>query len=263
MEKRADHKKNRNIKLVIQYDGSAYGGWQRLGSTKGKPGIQELLEEIISDSLKEQIHLIGSGRTDTGVHALGQTANFHCSSPMAVDIIKAEINKNLPEDIKLIAVDIAASGYHSRYSARSKTYEYWIDKGDVPCVFSRKYALHIPETLDITAMKRGALYLVGTHDFKAFCTDRKDGKSTVRTIEAIEINCKEHIVKNTKPHLCIAITGDGFLHHMIRIIVGTLLEVGKGIKTPEAVAVILQSRRRENAGMTVYPNGLFLSKVRY
>jgi tRNA pseudouridine38-40 synthase len=263
MEKRANHKKNRNIKLVMQYDGGAYGGWQRLGSTSGKPGIQKLLEETISDCLKEDIIVIGSGRTDTGVHALGQTANFHCSSTMDLGHMKSIINKNLPEDIKIITLETAPADFHSRYNARSKTYKYFIDSGELPCVFNRKYALHVPETLNLKAMEKGAAYLVGTHDFKAFCTDRKDGKSTVRTIESIEINRKDQSLKNGGEPLCITITGDGFLYHMIRIIVGTLLEVGKGMRTPEEVEQILKSRLRENAGVTVYPNGLFLTKVRY
>ncbi|BCJ92636.1 tRNA pseudouridine synthase A [Anaerocolumna cellulosilytica] len=263
MEKRANHKKTRNIKLVMQYDGSAYGGWQRLGSTSGKPGIQKVLEETISECLKEDINVIGSGRTDTGVHALGQTANFHCSSTMSLDCMKSLINTNLPEDIKIIIMETASIDFHSRYSARSKTYKYFIDSEEVPSVFTRKYALHVPEVLNFEAMKKGASYLIGTHDFKAFCTDRKDGKSTVRTIEAIEINRTDRSIKYAEGYFCIAITGDGFLHHMIRIIVGTLLEVGKGMRAPEEIEKILKSRRRDKAGVTVYPNGLFLTKVRY
>lgn len=263
MDKKVNHKNSRNIKLTIQYDGTAYGGWQRLGNQKGKSGIQELLEEVLSERLKEDIRITGSGRTDAGVHALGQTANFHCTSSMAARLMKAEFNQKLPEDIRIQSAEEVGADFHSRFSARSKTYEYWIDTGEVPFVFTRKYACHVPEKLDVKAMGQGAVFLIGTHDFKAFSTDRRNGKSTVRTIEAIDISYKNNSIFKSDKHMCIAVTGEGFLYHMVRIIVGTLLEIGKGMRRPEETEAILLSRCREKAGMKVYPSGLFLTEVRY
>ncbi len=254
----------RNIKLILEYDGSAYAGWQRLGLISGKRSIQGILEECLSGCLQEDIKIIGSGRTDAGVHALGQVANFHCISNRSVKDMTAELNVLLPGDIKVHNMEEVDEEFHSRYSAKAKTYEYRIDQGEVQSVFTRKYTYHVPEPLDINAMNRAAAFLTGIHDFKAFSTDRKDGGSTVRTIENIRIYRLEAAkFRNPSNEARIAITGDGFLYNMVRIIMGTLIEIGKGIKRPEDVPVILEEKKRQQAGMTVSSQGLFLLEVKY
>ncbi len=254
----------RNIKMILEYDGSGYAGWQRLGTITGKRSIQSILEEHLSGYLKEDIKLIGSGRTDAGVHALGQVANFHCFSEISVADMKAALNTLLPEDIKVHCIEEADKEFHSRYWAKSKSYEYRIDQGQVQGVFTRKYTCHVPEPLDTEAMRKGAAFLIGTHDFKAFSTDRKDGRTTVRTIENINIyrpgNTK---YQSPSGEIRIAVTGDGFLYNMVRIIIGTLIETGRGIKKPEEVLGILEGKNRQQAGVTVSSQGLFLVEVRY
>lgn len=256
--------KKRNIKLIMEYDGSGYAGWQRLGTDTRKPTIQSVLEECLSSCLEEDIKVIGSGRTDAGVHAFGQTANFYCSCLLHPGEIKASVNLFLPEDIKVLHMEEADRNFHSRYSARSKTYEYRITQGDVQSVFTRKYSFLVSEPLNTAAMEKGAGYLLGTHDFKAFSSDRKDGKSTVRTINEIKIDTfPGRYQKNYGSEIRVTITGDGFLYNMVRIITGTLIEIGKGRRRPEDIPIILKSKVREEAGPTVTSQGLFLVKVNY
>lgn len=246
----------RNIKIVIMYDGSGYGGWQRLGKLDKKPSIQNTLEELFSNYFGENIKLIGSGRTDAGTHAYGQVANFHCHSKQPADKMKKELNILLPEDIAILEICDEAAEFHSRYSAKVKTYRYRIDQDETQSVFSRKYTYHMPKPLNLDNMAKASALLTGTHDFKAFSTDRKDKKSTIRTIESIKIHRHDK-------ELWIDITGDGFLYNMARIIVGTLLEVGEGTRQPEEISAILASRDRRMAGLTVSSQGLFLYNVRY
>lgn len=238
------------------YDGSSYSGWQRLGKQDKKPSIQYILEECISDYLGETIKIIGSGRTDAGVHALGQVANFHCHSNLSTDEIQKNINSKLPEDIVLLEIEDVKYDFHSRYSAKSKTYEYWIDFREPPNVFTRKYAYHVTSPFNWEDMRKASKHLIGTHDFKAFSTDRKDKKSTIRTVESITIDVQENDVR-------IRITGDGFLYNMVRIIVGTLLEIGEGLRKPEDIPIILKEKSRQSAGITVSSHALFLLDVRY
>lgn len=254
----------RNIKLILAYDGSAYAGWQRLGIINGKRSIQGILEECLSACLREDIKVIGSGRTDAGVHALAQTANFHCNSKESAEDMKAALNRLLPEDIKVLHMEETDKAFHSRYLAKAKTYEYRIAQGEVPSVFTRKYTYHAAGYLNVAAMEKAAGYFLGTHDFKGFSTDRKDGKSTVRTIEAIKIYTSG-ADKGINPcqELRIAVTGDGFLYNMVRIIIGTLIEIGKESRQPEEVCRILKAKDRELAGLTVSSRGLFLVEVRY
>lgn len=246
----------RNIKIVIMYDGSGYSGWQRLGKQDKKPSIQNILEELFSNYLGEDIKLIGSGRTDAGTHAFGQVANFHCHSEQSADKMKKELNILLPEDIAILEMCDEAMEFHSRYSAKAKTYRYRIDQGETQSVFLRKYTYHMPKPMKLEDMIKASVYLKGKHDFKAFSTDRKDNKSTIRTIESIEIY-------RHKNELWIDITGDGFLYNMARIIVGTLMEVGEGTRQPDEIKAILASGDRHMAGITVSSQGLFLCNVRY
>ena len=253
----------RNMKLILEYDGSGYAGWQRLHVAIGKKSVQSVLEECISGYLGENIKVIGSGRTDAGVHALGQVANFYCTSEHSAEDMKQKINALLPDDIKVKDLKETDQAFHSRYSAKAKTYEYRISRGEVPSVFTRKYTYHVTEALDVDSMKKAAAFLTGTHDFKAFSTDRKDGKSTIRTVENIRIYKAESRWKKSSEEVRIAITGDGFLYNMVRIITGTLIEVGQGKRKPEEVINILSGKVRQQAGMTVSSQGLFLLEVRY
>ena len=264
-----DSLNKRNIKLTIMYDGSGYAGWQRLGNLNKKSSIQTVLEESLSLYLGEEIKAIGSGRTDAGAHALGQVANFSCHSKQSVEDMSKGLNEVLPEDIAILNMKEVNKDFHSRYSAKAKTYEYRIDEGETQSVFTRKYTHHVPSPLNLEAMIEASAYLIGTHDFKAFSTDRKDGKSTSRTIESINIKRdanKRQLLKKTginSNELRITLTGDGFLYNMVRIIVGTLIEVGEGTRRPEDIKNILESRNRQMAGITVSSQGLFLCHVRY
>lgn len=254
----------RNVKFIVKYDGSAYAGWQRLGHEKSLSSIQGILEENLSLLLKEKIKITASGRTDAGVHALGQVVNFHCNSGYPLEKLQVDLNQKLPEDIKIILTEAAESDFHSRYSAKSKTYEYRIDQNEKACVFTRKYTYHYPKELNTTAMKSAAAWLIGTHDFRAFTTDKNEDKSTVRTIESIDIYpYEEKRFHNHSKELRIAITGDGFLYNMVRIIAGTLLEVGEGKRQPEEIKKILEGKSRKEAGITISSSGLFLIQVRY
>lgn len=245
---------NKNYKLTIQYDGTRYKGWQSQKSTDVT--IQGKLNAVFSQLEGKEVELQGSGRTDAGVHAAGQTASVHLSVDMEIPQILAYVNHYLPEDIGVVDMEEAPERFHARLSATRKTYIYRIFNSSAPNVFERKWMYTIPEKLDLSAMKQAAAFLEGTHDFAAFCTNRSKKKTTVRTIYQIEISRKEQEVD-------IIITGNGFLHNMVRIIVGTLVEVGLHKKKPEEVEAVLKSEKRENAGITMPAKGLTLWKVEY
>lgn len=256
---------NYNIKLILDYDGSNYSGWQRLKETNQKDSIQLVVEKVISEYFNEDIKIIGSGRTDAGVHALGQVANFYCKEKPDLIVLRKELNNKLPEDICILHLEEVNKEFHSRYSAKSKTYEYRLDVGETQSVFTRRYTCHIVDKLNVNLMKEAASYLVGTHDFKAFTSEKNEKKSTIRTIEDIKIyyySEDNDFIKSSK-ELRISITGDGFLYNMVRIIVGTLIDVGKGLKKPEDMKTILESKNRQYAGMTVSSHALFLCSVTY
>jgi tRNA pseudouridine38-40 synthase len=242
----------RNIRLLVQYEGTRYQGWQRQQSTENT--IQGKLETLLGRMCGEPVELQGSGRTDAGVHALGQVANFHTECDMPVEEMQTYINHYLPEDIAVVEVREAAPRFHSRLNACGKHYEYRVINSDIPDVFRRRYALEVPEPLDVEAMERAAALLLGEHDFQSFTSARKGKKSTVRRIDEIRITRDGNL-------LCFSFKGDGFLYHMIRILMGTLLEVGMGRKSPESMEAILESRNREQAGMLVPAKGLTLVEV--
>ena len=244
----------RNLRLDICYDGTRYRGWQRLPGRDDT--IQGKLETTLSRILDEPVEVSGSGRTDAGVHALGQVANFHTESAMSVEEILEYCNRYLPEDIAVVEVSEAAPRFHSRLNATGKRYRYRIINSQIPDVFWRRYATEEPEELDLDAMRKAAERLLGEHDFKAFTSAKKSKKSTVRRIDEIRIERIENRVE-------FVFTGNGFLHHMIRILMGTLLEVGKGIRTPESVSDILKSGDRAKAGALVPAKGLVLEEVFY
>lgn len=243
----------RNYKMVLSYDGSRYKGWQRLGN--GELTIQETIERAIEKVLGCKVEIQGSGRTDAGVHAKGQVANVKMPILLKEDFQK-KMNDVLPEDIRLLCVEMVHTGFHSRYSAKAKSYRYYVDTKEKPDVFQRKYSCHYPEILDINAMQKAAEYLKGTHDFTSFTDDKTVGKDKQRTIYQIEI-------WEEKGTYCFSYYGDGFMQHMVRIITGTLLEVGKGARNPEEIAMIIEQRERAKAGFMAPAKGLFLEYVEY
>ncbi len=242
----------RNIRLLLQYEGTRYQGWQRQSSTDNT--IQGKLETLLSRMCKEAVGLQGSGRTDAGVHALGQVANFHTDCTMSPEEMRSYINRYLPEDIAVVEVSEVSARFHSRLNARGKHYVYHVINSDVPDVFRRRYALEVPEALDVGAMERAAALLLGEHDFKSFTSAKKGKKSTVRRIDEIAITGEGGL-------LCFSFRGNGFLHHMIRILMGTLLEVGMGKRTPESMTELLAACDREQAGPLVPAKGLTLAEV--
>ena len=244
----------RNIKIVISYDGTRYNGWQRRDNTDQT--IQGKLEQLLSRMTGEEIEIDGSGRTDGGVHAHGQVANFHTNTKMTCEEILAYMNEYLPMDIAVLDVRDASERFHSRLNVKRKTYCYHIWNSSVPNVFERKYSYQVPETLNIEAMRKASSYLIGTHDFKAFCARKKMKKSTVRMIESIDF-------EKNGDMLLIRYKGNGFLYNMVRILTGTFIEVGLGTRTPESVEEALVSLNREKAGFTAPAQGLFLEKVDY
>ena len=243
----------RNLRLDICYDGTRYRGWQRL---KGEDNtIQGKIETALSRILGEPIEISGSGRTDAGVHARGQVANFHCESNMPVSEILAQLRKYLPEDIGIMACKDCSERFHARLNAKEKTYQYRIWNSDLPCVFERRFVTAMPEELDLDAMKAAADYFIGEHDFAAFCGNPKFKKSTVRYIRSLEMERVDEEIR-------ITVTGNGFLHNMVRIIVGTLIEVGRGERKTESIPELFGSKRAE-AGFLVPPQGLCLMEVYY
>lgn len=244
----------RNIQLLLQYDGSRYSGWQSQGNTDNT--IQAKLTSVLEKMTGEEIDLQGSGRTDAGVHAAGQTANFKTRCPLSCEKIVAYANQYLPEDIAVLKAEERDLRFHSRLGAVRKTYVYRIWNSPVPNVFERKYLYQAAELLDVKAMEQAAELLLGTHDFKAFSSVKKTKKSTVRTIERIRLERHGDEVR-------LIFTGNGFLYHMVRILTGTLLEVGMGRRKAEEMGEILKSLDREQAGFLAPAQGLCLWSVEY
>lgn len=244
----------RNIKLTIEYDGSRYSGWQRLKNSDET--IQGKLESVISEMVASPIEIIGSGRTDAGVHAKGQVANFHTKSKMPIREIHKYINYYLPQDIVVKEVIEVPERFHSRYNVKSKKYVYYIWNHWIPSAFDRKYSYHLVEKLDIELMKEASKKLVGIHDFIGFSSVKKTNKSTTRTIKEATITNEGNMVK-------FIFIGDGFLYNMVRIMMGSLVEIGLKQKEISYIDDILESKNRSLAGKTLPPQGLFLEKVYY
>ena len=243
-----------NYKLTIQYDGTRYNGWQRQGNTENT--IQGKLNEVIGRYLGEDIDIAGSGRTDAGVHAYGQVANFKTNKYLDRDRFLSDINSYLPLDIRILSIRPVDERFHARLSAVSKTYEYVIDNGSVADVFARKYSYRMDEDLDVEKMRAAAAFLVGTHDYLSFCGNKKFKKSSVRTVTDLSITASDGKVR-------ISYSGNGFLQNMVRIMTGTLIEVGLGKREPKSMTDILEARSREAAGWMAPPEGLFLKCVEY
>ncbi|MCD8036858.1 MAG: tRNA pseudouridine(38-40) synthase TruA [Clostridiales bacterium] len=244
----------KNIAVTIQYDGTRYKGWQKQGNTSDT--IQGKLEALLSRMAGEEIEIHGSGRTDAGVHAAAQQANFHIDTDMSADEIMDYMNTYLPEDIGVISAREASPRFHSRLNAIKKTYCYRIHTGRVPDALNARFEWVHPEPLDIEAMKEASEYLLGTHDFKSFTDLKKSKKSTCRTIESIEF-------KENGADLAIYFTGDSFLYHMVRILTGTLAEIGEGKRQPDEIPEIISALSRQAAGPLAPAKGLTLMKVYY
>ena len=243
----------RNIKLTIEYDGTSYGGWQK---QKNNRTIQQCIEEAIKLLTGEEVELIGSSRTDAGVHAKGMVANFITNSQIPADKFREAINTKLPDDIGIIKSEEVDKNFHSRYDSKGKTYCYTlVNRYEKVCI-GRNYVYQVRDELNYNLMKEAAKYFLGKHDFKAFKTNGSSVKTSVRTINGLELELKGDVIK-------IFVSADGFLYNMVRIIVGTLIEVGKGKIKPEDIESIIKNGDRSKAGPCVPPNGLVLEKVFY
>lgn len=243
----------RNIKLIIEYDGKGFNGWQK---QPNKLNIQGEIEKAIGEITGETIELIASGRTDAGVHSLGQTANFKTESSIPTEKFAKAINSKLKKSIVIKSAEEVNEKFHSRYSVKSKTYRYIINNSENGTAIYRGLEYHIPMKLDYKKMNEAIQYFIGEHDFKAFKASGTSSKSSVRKI-------LDGKVEKEGERIIIEITGTGFLYNMVRIISGTLVEVGLGKIKPEEIAEIINSQDRTKAGKTLPAHGLYLLKVEY
>lgn len=244
----------KNYKLTVAYDGSRYFGWEHQPNTDLT--IQGKLESVLSALAGTEVEVIGAGRTDAGVHAKGMAANVHMDVELDPDDIRDYLNRYLPDDICVREVREASDRFHSRYNALGKTYCYTCYVGNLKPVFNRKYVYVTGQVPDVERMRQAAEYLMGTHDFASFCSNPRMKKSTVRKVDDIRIIMKES-------YLNMTFHGTGFLQHMVRILSGTLLEVGYGKRTPESMEELIEAKNRSLAGFTAPAKGLCLLKVDY
>ena len=243
----------RNIKLVIEYDGKDFNGWQKQPT---KLNIQGEIEKAIERITGEEVDLMASGRTDAGVHSFGQVANFKTNSNIPIEKFAIALNSNLKKSIRIKLAEEVNERFHSRLNCKRKTYRYVIDNSKYGSAIYRNLETHIPTPLNVEKMKEAVKYFEGEHDFKAFKASGTSSKSSVRTIY-------EAKVKKEGEKIYISLTGNGFLYNMVRIIAGTLVEVGLGKIKPEEIPNIIDSKNRENAGKTLPPQGLYLVNVEY
>lgn len=248
----------KNIRLTIQYDGTRYKGWQRQREKNDNiTTIQGKIENVLTKMLGEEIELIGCSRTDAGVHVENYIANFFTKSEYSFEEMKKYLLDYLPEDIVIKNIKLAGDRFHSRYNVKSKTYVYRIDNKDYMDVFNKRFSYYLKDKLDVVSMKKASNYLIGTHNFKSFTNLKANTKkSTIRTINFINIIENNGIIE-------IEINGDGFLLNMVRIIVGTLIEVGNKKINPEDIKDILEKENREFAGDKVPAKGLILKEIFY
>lgn len=244
----------RNIKLTIEYDGTNYQGWQRQKNTHRT--LQEIIEKTLKRILQEGVRLIASGRTDTGVHARAQVANFKTSKQIPSKNLKQALNSLLPDDIVITKTQDVDLDFHSRFDAKSKFYRYTILNQKHPCALWRNFSYFLPYKLDFKLMQKEAKSLVGRHNFSSFQAADKKPRDSIRTIEKIKVSKKGKFIY-------IDIQADGFLYKMVRNIVGTLIEIGRRKRAPRSIQKILASRNRQFAGPTVPGHGLCLLRVKY
>lgn len=244
----------RNFKMTVEYDGSAYCGWQRQDNGTS---IQQLLEEAIQKITGQTVSVIGSGRTDAGVHAMNQVGSFKCATSLPVHKIFMGMNSVLPPDIVVKKLEERADDFHALRDVKSKIYVYKIYNQKLRPALGRNYFWHVRYSLDMDRMKKAAKYLLGTHDFSCFCATGTDVKDRVRTIVDIEIK------KGEEGLIEIKVESHGFLKYMVRNIIGTLVDVGRGKREPDEMKVIIESKNRNIAGATAPACGLFLKEVKY
>lgn len=244
----------KNIKIILAYDGSRYNGWQKQGNTEQT--IQGKLEHLLYRMTGEEIEVHGSGRTDAGVHAKGQAANFITKSDWPLDKIQAHMNQFLPEDIAVVEISEEKEKFHARLNAVKKQYDYTIWNSSIPNVFERKYIYCLENRLNIEEMKKAAVYFLGEHDFKSFCGNKRTKKSAVRTIYEISI-------WREGEKIILSFIGNGFLYNMVRILTGTLIEVGLGKRKAEDMEALIKAGERDKAGYLAPAKGLCLKKVWY
>lgn len=243
--------------MCLAYDGTAYAGWQVQTKQPWVKTVQGTVEHALRKITKEHdLTVTGAGRTDAGVHARGQVIHFDTESRVPTDRFPLAVNSVLPADIRCLQAEEVSQDFHAQYGARAKHYSYTIDRGLVPDVFLRNYAYHFPHNLDLGAMAEAGARLLGTHDFRSFCASGSSVKNYVRTV--FEFNIQE-----SGSLVYVNIVGDGFLYNMVRIIVGTLLEIGQGKMEPSAIDDIIKAQDRDCAGPTVPAKGLCLEKVMY
>jgi len=240
--------------MIIQYDGTRFKGWQK--QTEDINTVQGKLENLLSNMTGEEIQLVGCGRTDTGVHALNYIANFHTNSNLKTEDMFKCLYDNLPDDIGVKSIKDSSERFHARYNILSKTYMYRINNNQIKNVFDRKYIHNINDKLDLEKMKQCSEILIGTHDFQSFTTLKSKTKSTVRTINYINIEEKDGVIE-------IEVNGNGFLWNMVRIILGTLIEAGKGKLNENDIESILNAKKRAEAGPMAPAKALFLKDVEY
>lgn len=244
----------RNIKLTIEYDGSGFNGWQK---QPNKLNIQGTIEKAIERITGEEVDLMASGRTDRGVHAIAQVANFKTNSKLPTEKFPIAINSNIKASIRIKNAEEVDERFHSRLSCKKKTYRYVINNSKYGSAIYRNLETHIPVKLDVEKMKEAVKYFEGEHDFKAFKASGTSSKSSVRTIY------KAEVIERPDERIWIELTGNGFLYNMVRIISGTLVDVGLGKIKPEEIKDIINSKDRQKAGKTLAPQGLFLLNVKY
>lgn len=244
----------RNIKLTIEYDGKDYNGWQK---QKDKLNIQGTIEKAIEQITGEEIELMASGRTDRGVHAIGQVANFKTNSKIPIEKFSIAINTNLKKSIIIKSAEEVDERFHSRLNCKKKTYRYVINNSEYGTAIYRNLETHIPKKLNIEKMQEAIKYFEGEHDFKAFRASGTSSKSSIRTI------FKAEVIEMPDNKIWIQLTGNGFLYNMVRIIAGTIVDVGLEKILPEDIEKIIKSKDREEAGKTLPPQGLYLVSVNY
>ena len=242
-----------NYKFLIEYDGTRYYGWQR---QPNQNTIQGKLESVLSAMCKKDVEVIGAGRTDGGVHAKGMVANVNLETELSAEEIRDYLNRYLPDDIAVLEVKEASPRFHARYNATGKTYCYTCFDGDVKPVFDRRYYTRLEEKPDAELMRRAAEVLLGQHDFRNFCVNPRMKKSTVRCVDKI-------LIERDGGYIRFTFHGTGFLQNMVRIMVGTLLEVGCRRMTAEQVREVLENPERQKAGPTAPAQGLCLMSVDY
>ena len=255
----------RTLKITLAYDGTRFVGWQRQAEGES---IQGLLEDALAKFEGGPVTAHGAGRTDAGVHARGQVASAAVSFPHPVDTLVRALNAQLPDDIRVLEVADAPADFHARFNARSKTYRYQLRAGSVGDPFTRAFVWQLAERLDVAAMREAAAKLIGTHDFAAFQSAGTETSTTIRTIARSDIvlggaDASGPRTTDSRALMAYEIAGDGFLRHMVRAIVGTLVEIGRGWRPPASMAQLVDGGTRAEAGATAPPHGLCLVRVDY